>query len=340
MNKKQQFQKTYPGRFFLENNVKSVEAYLNRLGFLQPSEQLISLEKPGEGNMNFVLRAITTQRSFIMKQARPWVEKFPEIGAPVERVSVEARYFNTVGGVSSLANYSPDFLAYDAPNFILLTEDLGTGADYAYLYQVQQELSESEVRALMHYLSALHRIALPTGFPDNLAMRQLNHEHIFNFPFAVENGFNLDDVQEGLQVASMAYKTNEALKKRISAIGERYLSKEGRHLLHGDFYPGSWLKVTDGLKIIDPEFSYVGPAEFDMGVFVAHSLLTQQSNTLLAYALQQYESPASFDQPLMYQFAGVEILRRLIGIAQLPITYDLSEKEKLMAQGMAWIEGR
>jgi len=49
------------------------------LGFLNSEkEEVISMKKPGEGNMNVVLRIITNERSFILKQSRPYVEKYQQ----------------------------------------------------------------------------------------------------------------------------------------------------------------------------------------------------------------------------------------------------------------------
>lgn len=36
------------------------------------------------------------------------------------------------------------------------------------------------------------------------------------------------------------------------------------------------------------------------------------------------------DDALARQFAGVEIMRRLIGVAQLPLVADLNQKEELL----------
>ena len=42
--------------------------------------------------------------------------------------------------------------------------------------------------------------------------------------------------------------------------------QNGDTLLHGDYYPGSWMRVRERLYIIDPEFSFAGPKEFDLGI--------------------------------------------------------------------------
>ena len=167
-------------------------------------------------------------------------------------------------------------------------------------------------------------------------MRQLNHEHIFNFPYLEDNGFNLDEVQEGLQAAAMPYKKATILKEIIANCGAIYLSK-GKHLLHGDFYPGSWLKVVGGLKVIDPEFGFVGPAEFDLGVLIAHLVMSEQPKSMIETILQTYQQPEDFKKGLLAQFVGIEILRRLIGIAQLPLSLDLTSKKQLMEQAAEWI---
>ena len=49
------------------------------------AESVCGLGRAGEGNMNLTLRVQTEERSFILKQARPWVEKYPDIPAPKER---------------------------------------------------------------------------------------------------------------------------------------------------------------------------------------------------------------------------------------------------------------
>ncbi|MEM6319413.1 MAG: phosphotransferase [Bacteroidota bacterium] len=336
MDLRTRFQQELPNCFFLENSIAPVASYLAQQNWLQADEVLQQLEKPGEGNMNFVLRAITNQRSFILKQARPWVEKFPQIDAPVERVAVEAQFFQSLAAIPTISQYAPTCLGFDAQSHILYIEDLGEGVDYGFLYQKNQVLSTSALASLIQYLTVLHQIEPPADFPENLAMRQLNHEHIFNFPYSVDNGFNLDDVQEGLQTAAMPYKTDAVLKAKIKTYGELYLTK-GQHLLHGDFYPGSWLATPNGLKVIDPEFGFVGPAEFDLGVLLAHLYISQQSEATIQSVVSEYQKVLPLRESVLAVFTGIEILRRLIGIAQLPLSLELSEKKGLMEQARAWI---
>ena len=335
------FRQSYPDGFFLDpNRIEELSDHLRGKGWLAKEEAILSLEKPGEGNMNCVFRVKTDQRSFILKQARPWVEKYPQIEAPVSRASVEAQFLGITTQTPTLQAFSPSLLGFDAKNFLLAIEDLGEGVDYSFLYQKGREISQKELDGLLSYLNALHSLdpqEVAPNFPDNLPMRRLNHEHIFNFPFVEENGFDLDTIQTGLQAASLLYKRNSTLKQSIQKLGQSYLAA-GDTLLHGDFYPGSWLQVGEGVKVIDPEFSFVGPKEWDLAVFMAHMKLSGQPKPLLAYVWNRYEHAGSIDRGLLAGFVGTAVLRRLIGIAQLPIAYTLAEKQQLMVEASTWIE--
>lgn len=310
-----------------------LQQYLQDQGWLAPGEPLAHVEKPGEGNMNFVLRVCTPMRSFILKQARPYVEKYPDIAAPVERSTVEAAFLQATESQMGIAGKHPRLQQQDPDNHVLMLQDLGAGKDYSSLYQRGSRWRKAQTAELLGYLSLLHRVEA-TGFPDNLAMRRLNHEHIFQFPLSNETGFDLNTVQVGLQDLAQPYRQNEALKAKFAQLGKIYLSK-GAQLLHGDFYPGSWLATEQGLKVIDPEFAFVGPVEFDLGVFLAHLYLSRHDKGVLDAIRSYYANP--YDEQLLLQFAGMEIIRRLIGLAQLPVDLTLDEKAVLLQQATHWI---
>jgi len=327
------FKGIYPEKFFLNFSKSDLADYLHNRNWLQNNEQIDGLERAGEGNMNCVVRVKTNQRSFIIKQARPWVEKYPHIDAPVERNSIETRYLELMGADKELGVQTPELLGSDSDNFILIIKDLG-GQPYSFLYEDGRKLMREDCKSMMAYISRLHRLN-PTNFPKNSAMRTLNHEHIFHFPFVEGNGFNLDDIQVGLEDISLNYKRNLVLKQKIDALGMLYLG-EGKTLIHGDYYPGSWLNTESGFKVIDPEFSHIGYPEFDLGIMIAHLLMTGQAEEILP-AMSRYSGGNIVDNDLIAGFAGTEILRRLLGVAQLPLKLTLESKKALMDQATIWI---
>ena len=306
---------------------------LQTLGIWKSGEQITHTEVPGESNMNLVLRIKTNLGSYILKQSKSYVRKYPQIPAPISRIEVEYRFLTVLNRNLYLASHSPKVLHYDSQAHLMLLEDLGKGSDFLPLYGGIRQLQPNELIHLVEYLMQLHQVQV-TEFPDTDGMRTLNHEHIFEFPFLEENGFDLDQIQLGLQEASLPYKRDAALKEIIHSLGQRYL-KTGKTLIHGDYYPGSWLEVASGIKIIDPEFGGLGDAEFDLGVFLAHLDLTKQDPKVDQLVQATYNLP--LDGDLVQQYRGVELLRRLIGIAQLPVTLSLDEKKSLLARARTYL---
>ncbi|MEM6707021.1 MAG: aminoglycoside phosphotransferase, partial [Acidobacteriota bacterium] len=66
---------------------------LRDVGWLTPDETVRKIGRPGEGNMNLTLRVTTDRRSLIVKQSRPWVEKYDVIEAPFDRMLSELAFY-------------------------------------------------------------------------------------------------------------------------------------------------------------------------------------------------------------------------------------------------------
>ncbi|MPR33078.1 phosphotransferase [Cytophagaceae bacterium SJW1-29] len=334
MDKQQRFEELHPDVFFLTSEQPTQLAdFLRQCGWIVADEAVQRIEKPGEGNMNYVLRVGTDRQSFIVKQSRPWVEKYPQLDAPIERIIVEAQFYDALSEVAGLQSYIPALKGFKAQHFMMAVEDLGEASDFTNNYKKSEQITPAELADLIQFISGLHQVSigqLQVPFPDNQALKTLNAEHIFNYPYLEDNGFDLDTVQPGLQTLATTYKKDETLKKKIQKLGEVYLG-EGGTLLHGDYYPGSWLRTAKGTRIIDPEFAYVGCAEFDLGVLVAHLRMAQTDDAVIRAGLEAYDlTTRTFDHALFAGFCGAEILRRIIGLAQLPLDLTLEEKEHLL----------
>ena len=314
------------------NEPKELVHYLQNKGWLGYGETIVSLSKPGEGNMNYVLRVDTGTRTFIVKQSRGYVEKYPQVPAPAKRVLTEGAFYQKISEEKMVQNYMPKLIGLDAENNVIAMEDLGKANDFTILYDLKHQLKSEELFALLNYLNGLHHKFQKSIVDDelaNLELRKLNHEHIFLYPYMEDNGFNLNTVQDGLQELALPYKKDADLKQKIEVLGSLYLSK-GNYLLHGDFYPGSWLKSDNGIKIIDPEFCFYGSREFDVAVLMAHLYITRQEAVLLSVVQKRYLYYRELDLTVLNGFIGAEIMRRLIGLAQLPLQMDLKTKGKFL----------
>jgi 5-methylthioribose kinase len=311
--------------------------YIRRSGVISPEQNVLKLEKLTGGNMNFVMRVFTDFTSFIFKQSRTYVEKYPTVLAPSNRIEIEAQFYDTIGKKASLNKYVPGVLFVDLINYVIILEDLGVCTDFTSMYRDDLKISSDDGRYLIDFLLDLHSMSV-VEYPSNQSMRELNNEHIFNYPFMLDNGFDLDGVLSGLSAISMPYKQDDILQEKIKLLSKIYLGGKPKSLLHGDFYPGSWLATDDGIKIIDHEFSYMGSPEFDLGVMIGHLYITRHSDAFINELITYYHSKNHLDTSLVYAFAGIEILRRIMGLAQLPIKLNLSEREALLALGASMVK--
>ncbi|MGD9721433.1 MAG: phosphotransferase [Pirellulales bacterium] len=299
-----------------------LEAFLKQRGWIASAESVRGCEKPGEGNMNLTIRVRTDRRSMIVKQARPWVEKYDHIPAPWDRIQYEIRFYERIARIPAVANRMPRLLGVDTEACALILEDLAGAQSLASLYS-GEALAEIEVRHLAEYLGALHQATRGPVDPafKNWAMRQLNHQHIFEVPLAENNGLDLEQFECGLTAAAEELRHDAVYRGLIRYAGERYLGA-GHVLVHGDFFPGSWLRTSTGIFVIDPEFCFYGDAEFDLGCAIAHLRFAQQPRECAEVFLQAYaEHPGTgnFQSSLLTCFAAAEVMRRLIGVAQLPL---------------------
>jgi 5-methylthioribose kinase len=274
--------------------------------------------------------------SLILKRANPWVEKYPGIPAPIERSAVEAAFYATVA--ETLAGAAmPRLIASDADASAMLLADLGPGADGMGAY-AGTPISASELDAIADWMRVLHSLPSP---PDrtlaNNAMRALNAEHIFDFPLDPDSGFDCDAIIPGLQAHAYRLKADAAFVSAVQSVKAIYLDDSPGVLLHGDLYPGSWLTTTQGLFVIDPEFCWVGPREWDVGVLIAHLKLSRQPEAATAQLRARYGEP--LDMALLNRITGIEIMRRLIGVAQLPLPYGLDTRAALLEEARVLVIG-
>jgi 5-methylthioribose kinase len=240
---------------------------------------------------------------------------------------VEAGFYEAVAPLPSVSAAMPRLLAMDVPSRCGKIEDLGASADCTDMYAGARR----DLAPLVDWLSALHGTVFPPAVKSSLRnreMRALNHAHIFDLPISGEHGLDLDSLTPGLSDVAREFRQSPGIAETVDAMGEVYLS-DGDHLLHGDFYPGSWLSTQAGLRVIDPEFCFFGPAEFDLGVFHAHLLFSGYKEPAIDEVLSGYRG--KIDRRLGLRFAGIEIMRRLLGVGQLPMERTLSQKGELLS---------
>lgn len=325
-----------------------VADYLRSLG-LAGRDETVRVEPAGDGNINWVRRATVLgprARSYVLKQARPALERFPQYQAPTERIVCEARYLERVRAWDPEA-ICPQVHRFDERNRVLVLEDLGQAE------RLDRALARGEdvagaLAALARFLGRVHAATggdagLVAAFP-NEPMQRLHGDHIFALPYQ-PNDFPLPP-----RTAERAAQLREDADLRIAAARAyaRYLTPAGA-LVHGDVQAGNVLLPGGGVKLLDAEIAHVGDPAFDIGMLLAHALLPAAaggraastrpalSRCWAAYAEAHGTArlPSSDDA---LRYAGFELLRRTIGAARVAAVADDAAGLRVVDTGLALVQ--
>jgi 5-methylthioribose kinase len=164
--------------------------------------------------------------------------------------------------------------------------------------------------------------ALAERFP-NADLRALHGEHIFALPYR-ENDFPLSP---RVRARAEALGRDAALVAIAGAAHARY--REARDaLVHGDVQAGNVLLTATGPKLLDAEIAHLGDPAFDVGTLLAHVELAalarpasaRESAALLWRSYREACGPALAPPfPAVARYAGLEVMRRTIGAARVPV---------------------
>src|SRR4051812_14877447 len=142
------------------DNRAEAERYVIARALVSAAGLPIAVERAGAGNMNLTLRVMpAVGPSFILKQGRPWVEKYKQIPAPAERTMVEAGFYSLVQGNLFLAARMPAILDFDRDNLVLVLEDVGEG-DCSSVY-TDGAIAATTVAELLEWLAQLAAAKIP-----------------------------------------------------------------------------------------------------------------------------------------------------------------------------------
>ena len=324
-----------------------VPDYLRGLGLAGPGEP-VRVEPAGDGNINWVRRATALgppARGYILKQARPALERFPQYHAPTERIVCEARYLERARAWDS-EGVCPRVHRFDEPNRVLVLEDLGKAERLDHALARGADVT-APLAALAGFLGRVHRetrgdAGLAAVFA-NEPMQRLHGDHIFALPYQ-PNDFPLPP-RTAERAAQL--RADSALCATAARAYARYLTPSGA-LVHGDVQAGNILLPPGGVTLLDAEIAHVGDPAFDIGMLLAHALLPAAASgraasvrPTLARCWQAYTGahgaagqPAEADA---LRYAGLELLRRTIGAARVAAVADDAAGLRVIDAGLALV---
>ncbi len=346
----------------MELNKDTIPRYLQErhadIALFDADAELIA-EEIGDGNLNFVYRvfdAADPRCSLIIKQAPPYIKILgPAYPLTTQRLTYECRTLEVYHQLAAGAAPAPHY--FDAENAVIVMEDLG-GYHLLRDALIAGNVNPAIPAQIGTFLGRVHRetraeqAAHYRKHFDNTEMQAITADYVFTLPFT-EHETNF--YTPGLADKVAQLKTDEAFLQKARALKSIFLTEQ-LGVTHGDLHTGSVMVHGDSAKIIDAEFAFYGPVGFDIGLFWANYCLSYFSHTGTAAVQAQLKTAlvrtwesyaAEFKaggktdtlQHIFHTaagFAGMEVLRRLIGAAHVKdIEGILDAQRKLQAETAA-----
>ena len=306
------------------------------------------VEEIGDGNLNTVYRvsdATHPECSIVLKHAPPYIKILgPDYPLSTDRLTFEARalelYNRFVSGtVPKQYDFDPAAAVIameDLQGAHVLRDDLISGTiDITIAEQMGRFMGVVHSRTYVDNVGSTTVQHYRQQFA-NTTMRSITADYVFTFPFT-EHETNF--WTPGLKPAVQRLKADTDFLERTGFLKQIFLTAQ-QGVTHGDLHTGSVLVQDNTAKVIDAEFAFYGPVGFDLGLYWANYLLTYFAHrdnphvqsalkTAIEQTWQTYtiefemtdtQLKAETLKNIFHEavgFAGLEMLRRLIGAAHV-----------------------
>lgn len=340
------------------------------LSFAQPFllHEPLTAQEVGDGNLNLVFRVLSENSSIIIKQALPYLRVAGSTW-PLTRNRARIEAEAIIYQESLFPGILPKLIFFDKSMSALVLEDLLPMRSWRDCLIEQGETLEV-VRDVAKYvgtiLIASSKWNIGNDEKQDLRGRfifsglcLLSEDLIFTAPFKVSESNKFSEELEPL----VNHLQGDQEIQRI--VGQMKSIFKTRHdaLIHGDLHTGSVMTDGKNHRIIDLEFAFFGPFGFDPGLICAHLILARISHFVrgnLNYchvidrSIQEFwailettmlqnwkRSPEEFSDFLRQlhldavKFAGIEMVRRIIGLAHVKEIEDLPSELKFSAEEIA-----
>ena len=308
----------------------------------------LHIEEIGDGNLNTVYRvsdAARPERSVVLKHAPPYIKILgPEYPLSIERLTYESRALDIYNQFAR--GIVPELYYFDAETAVIAMQDLRDAqvlrADLI-AGRVDTGIAEQIGRfmGIVHsrtYIENLDSTAVQHYRQQfaNTTMQSITADYVFTFPYT-EHETNF--WTPGLEPDVQRLKADTDFLRQAEHLKQIFLTAQ-QAVTHGDLHTGSVLVQNNTAKVIDAEFAFYGPVGFDLGLYWANYLLSYFSHqdtldvqsalktaiakTWHTYTLEFRIVDATLKEQTLQQifheavgFAGLEMLRRLIGAAHV-----------------------
>ena len=312
------------------------------------SETDLRIEEIGDGNLNTVYRvsdAARPERSVVLKHAPPYIKILgPEYPLSIERLTYESRALDVYNQFAR--GTVPELYYFDAETAVIAMEDL-RDAQVLRADLIAGRVDTGIAERIGRFMGTVHSRTYVENLDStavqhyrqqfaNTTMQSITADYVFTFPYT-EHETNF--WTPGLEPDVQRLKADTDFLRQVAYLKQIFLTAQ-QAVTHGDLHTGSVLVQNNTAKVIDAEFAFYGPVGFDLGLFWANYLLSYFSHqdtldvqsalktaiakTWHTYTLEFRTVDATLKEQTLQQifheavgFAGLEMLRRLIGAAHV-----------------------
>lgn len=349
---------------FLEK--EDIIRYVKNLDFFPCSEDVEVIEV-SDGKINHVYRLRDENQSIIFKQAVPYARVVGEsMPLPIDRVRIEAEVMSVYS--IFLPGSVPKVMHLDEVMAVVIMEDmlpmevgriaLINGNEPArFAADIGHAIATTQFYTSDFYMYSPTKKEMQSQMA-NPGMRQLTEQLVFDWPYSDHES---NEYEDGMRSAVRNLSQDQRLLLEVAQLKHRFMTKSDA-LIHGDLHTGAIFVGEDRTVIFDTEFALCGPFGFDLGQFIANLLLNgiafpdrkekrfdQAKETWYAFSetfaklwhtesIERYTRVDGFYTAIMEElftdligYAGCELVRRAISIAQIP-DMNVEEDEAVRMQ--------
>lgn len=367
----------YQEHFLMD--IQTVKQYIVEELAAFPANAPITVTEIGDGNINYVFRVVNeaTHESLIIKQADVRLRSSGRL-LDIDRNRIEAEILRLQNELAP--KFVPKVYYYDQKMYALTMEDISDYQNMRYELiekKIFPDFSEKITEYLVRTLLLTSDIVLDRDVKKqrvkdfiNPEMCDISEDLVFTEPYDDYKQRNILTSGNEQFVKENLYE-NTPLKAEVALLRNNFMNN-AQSLLHGDLHTGSIFVNQTGLKVIDPEFAFYGPAGYDIGNVLAHlyfplvknlfdltvdQVFHQWSKDTIAAVYDQVKEKLEtyYDQAVTFPlyrnsafketmlqeiladavgYAGTEIIRRVVGDSKVKELSLISSEKKITAERM------
>lgn len=260
----------YEEHFLL--NTDTIKDYVKeKLDYFSPEAKL-EVKEIGDGNINYVFKIVdlNTGKSLVIKQADKYLRSS---GRPLDlhRNKIEATILKMEGQLAP--SMVPEVFDYNEVMCALAMEDISAyknlrtellaGKVFPHMADDISTFLADTLLPTTDLVRDRHEKKKDVQLFTNIDLCDISEDLVFTEPYWDYKGRNILTKGTESFVKSELYEDSH-LHAEVAYLRDRFMNY-AQSLIHGDLHSGSIFVNEKGIKVIDPEFAFYGPAGYDIG---------------------------------------------------------------------------